>query len=125
MADRDHVVVRIEMNALAAARAFVAGDEVPARMRGRIAPRPLGTDQIDAKARPPEPVGKILADLEIVQPRRIECRDPDQIPGEADKIVAPCGDLVGDALVEGCGHGARLSPPRGFGNADRHGSIAG
>src|SRR5690606_8631606 len=82
----DHVLVRGGMESAAGALTFVPGDEVPARVRGRVARRAPGADQLDREARAAQPFPEVFADLEVVEPRRVQRRDADEIAGERDEI---------------------------------------
>ncbi len=77
VADLDHVVMGVEMDAVAGARAVMARDEVPARMGVAVAKGPLRADQRHREAGPRKPRREVIADLAVVVPGGIEGRDAD------------------------------------------------
>ncbi len=105
VADLDHVVMAVEMHAVAGGGAFAARDHVPARMGGAVAGRAFGADQIDGEAVPAEPFGEIFADFQIVAARWVERGDANQVLRQRDKVVAPLVDLADDPVVGCVGHG--------------------
>ncbi len=120
VADLDHVVMGVEMDAVAGARAVMARDEVPARMGVAVAKGPLRADQRHREAGPRKPRREVIADLAVVVPGGIEGRDADQIPGQRDKVVAAGGDFLGDPFVQHSGHGGKASAGGGGPQAGRH-----
>jgi len=107
MADLDHVVMAVEMHAFAGRAAPMPGDQVPARKGFAVAGRAMGADQFAGPALRRQPGLQVFADLAIVAARRVQRRDADQIPGQADQVVAAVLDLTGKRV-----HGARLGRAR-------------
>ena len=100
-ADLDHVVVAVEMHAFAGPPGIMAGDKVPAREFLAIAGCALGADQSAFPALRGEPRRKILADIEVMPPRRVQRRNADQILRQADQVVAADLHELGERAVEG------------------------
>ena len=88
MADLDHVVMRVEMHAVAGARALDAGDEVPARIGLAVAGRAMGADQFGREAAFGEIGGEKIADLAVIAPRRVQRRNAYQCLRQRDQIIA-------------------------------------
>ncbi len=104
MADLDHIMVRIEMNAVAGCATFVTRDHVPTRVFHAVANRPLGADHFDLEPGFRQPFRQIGAYLAIIMPRRVQRGNADQVLGQGDQIVPPGGDF-GKHLVS---HGHSL-----------------
>ena len=110
MADLDHVVMAVEMDAVARAGALHPRDEVPARMAVAVARRAIGHGSTrQEKPAPPSRAARIIADIAVVQARRVQRRNPDQIPGQRDQRIASGGDPGVNARTERIGHGSETN----------------
>ncbi len=121
MADLDHVVMAVEMDAVAGAASLAAGDHVPAWMGGRVARRALGPDEVHCKALPAEPFGEIVADFQIVAAGRVERGNADQVLRQHDEIIAPRIDFAAEVMVGDGMHEGTVARPAGRGNGPKSG----
>ncbi|MPL95501.1 hypothetical protein SDC9_41672 [bioreactor metagenome] len=93
MADLDHVVMAVEMHALAGARARAPRDEIPAREVLAIAGRAGGAQQFDGESLPRQSLGQKLADLAVIAPGWVQRRHADQRLRQRNERVAAVLDL--------------------------------
>ena len=107
MADLDHVVMAVEMHAIAGA-VFQPCDQVPARKGIRISRRSMRADHQGGKPGQFQPRRKVVADGAIVLAWRIQGGDTDQVLGQTNKRWATGRDLGKDGAI---GHPGRV--PRG------------
>ena len=89
MANLDHVVMAVEMHAVARTRPLQAGDKVPARIGIAVTRCALGADKLHAEAGRQQPGGQIVADPAVILPRRVQRGNADEILRQADQVLAP------------------------------------
>ena len=102
----DHVVMAVEMHAIAGARPLDPRKKVPARMLGAVGRRAMGADQFDPVAGGCQVIGEKVANLAVIQPGRVERRDLDKRLGQFDEPVAPSLDRLKNGCVR---HGLKLA----------------
>jgi hypothetical protein len=94
VAGLDHVVVAVEMHAVARTCAFDPGHHVPARIPVAVGGRAVGADHLDGEATVPEARTEDVADLAVIAARRIERRDADEDLRQRNDLVAAGGHGV-------------------------------